>query len=149
MVERNYDNIQFADLRAKIEPEFNKAHDELTEAYYKYWKKGESYRVNIGGQEFDVQKDEKASKELFDKLHGLIFDLLQKAFHEENVKLSIEEKIPEDEYRYVKNELGVVTEDKYVAVCTKIDAIKTAEVWTVDIAVAPVSIEPIIEEKPK
>jgi len=79
-MERNFDNVQFGNIRKHLDEEFNKLHDELTECYYEFWKKGLSKPF----QKYDVQSTPKESKELFDKLHGLIFEHLKVAFDEFN-----------------------------------------------------------------
>lgn len=65
---RNYDGTQFAALRRAVEQSFTQAHDELSEAYYDFWRYGKS-RPWCG---YDVQKTPEASKALFDRLHALI-----------------------------------------------------------------------------
>ena len=57
--ERNFDNIQFAELRKKVDEKFNDVHDELSECYYDK-KPFRTYGI--------------LNKDTFDKLHGLIFD---------------------------------------------------------------------------
>ena len=93
-ISRNYDNIQFADIRATIEQPFNNLHDELTNCYYKYWKNGLSKPF----KGYDVQATLEASKALFEELHGLIFHELSVAFHEYNKQLPKDKQIPEAAY---------------------------------------------------
>jgi hypothetical protein len=71
--DRNYEKVEKGDLRIQIEPAFNALHDDLTEAYYQHWKKGESAPW-FG---YDVQATPEESKALFDSLHGLIFNHLE------------------------------------------------------------------------
>ena len=66
---RNFDNVQFASLRANVDPPFNALHDELEEAYYQFWKLGQSHPW-LG---FDVQATPAESKALFDRLHGALW----------------------------------------------------------------------------
>lgn len=84
---RNWKGIQFEKLRRKVDPQFNEVHDVLSKAYYEktefIWK-GKNWGV--------------LSKELFDKLHGLIFHLRGVNFHQENLKQAKEDQIPEDKY---------------------------------------------------
>jgi hypothetical protein len=68
---RNYNGIQYQNLRVDVDPRFNELHDELSDAYYNYWKWGESKDF----QGYDVQPTIEESKEQFDALHGLIHDL--------------------------------------------------------------------------
>ena len=73
--QRNTDKIQYETYRKKIDQKFNDFHDELTIAYYDFWKKGESKPVNAGSKIYDVQSTIEQSKALFNKLHGLCFHL--------------------------------------------------------------------------
>ena len=41
-VERNYKGIEFEKIRRKVDKKFNDLHDDLSEAYYDYWRHGES-----------------------------------------------------------------------------------------------------------
>lgn len=85
--DRNFDNIQHADLRQIVDHKFNEVHDELSDCYYN--KKPFSWK----GKDYGV-----LDKETFDKLHGLIFDLREVSFHEENKKQPKEKQIPEEQY---------------------------------------------------
>jgi hypothetical protein len=78
---RNLDNIQFANLRQTVDAKFNTAHDELSIAYYDFWKHGQSKPW----KGYDVQATPEESKALFDKLHGLIFHLHELALEAEHV----------------------------------------------------------------
>ncbi len=91
---RNFDLVQHEDLRRKIDARFNTLHDSLEEAYYGErgpddrfvqdtgWRHG----VSKPWQGFDKGATPKASKALFDELHGLLWRVYELAFHEENVK---------------------------------------------------------------
>lgn len=109
---RNFDKIQFADLRKTVDQEFNSIHDELSDCYYNYWKLGKSKSVEIDGVIYDKKETIEESKAQFDKLHGFIFDLREVKFHQENQKLPEKERISEDEYRYEKDEKGSILNDK-------------------------------------
>jgi len=86
---RNYQNIQFGKLRKKVDPAFDKAHDVLSKAFYEQtefiWK-GKNWGV--------------LPKELFDKLHGLIFHLRTLEFHKRNLLQPRKDQIPEKEYNF-------------------------------------------------
>ena len=77
MKNRNYDNIQFAELRQNIEQKYNNLHDELSSCYY-----GKKPFRDMGILD----------KETFDKLHGLIFLELEVEFHDAHESLSQEKK---------------------------------------------------------
>lgn len=79
---RNMDNVQFADLRKAVDDRFNRAHDELSIAYYDHWKKG----LSSPWHGYDVQATPEESKALFDQLHGLIFHLHEVALEDEHIK---------------------------------------------------------------
>jgi len=85
MVERNYDNIQFAGLRTvESEKVHNEAHDTLSEAFYgkkEFIWRGKNYGI--------------LDKEAFDKLHGLIFHHLHIKLCEDNRKLATKDKVDE------------------------------------------------------
>jgi len=110
--QRNFDNIQFADLRKTVDQEFNLIHDELSDCYYNYWKLGKSKSVDIDGIIYDKKETIEESKAQFDKLHGFIFNLREVKFHQENKKLPEKERILEDKYRYEKDEKGNILRDK-------------------------------------
>ena len=63
--ERNYEGIQFAELRHEIESRYNAVHDELTDCYYS----GLPYKGRM------------LTKTEFDQLHAQIFDRLAVEFH--------------------------------------------------------------------
>lgn len=90
---RNWEGIQFEQLRRQVDPKFNQAHDALSKAFYEgqpfIWK-GKNWGV--------------LDKELFDKLHGLIFELRGLAFHLANKKQAPEEQIPEEQYNEARRE---------------------------------------------
>ena len=96
---RNYKGIAFEKLRQQIDGKYNQAHDELSAAYYDYWKAGRS----CPWQGYDVQPTPEESKALFDKLHGLIFAHYSMGFHIENLKQPIEDRIPEEEYNEIRD----------------------------------------------
>ena len=91
--ERNFDNIQFTELRKKIDKKFNDVHDELSECYYDK-KPFRDYGI--------------LTKEVFDKLHGLIFTMRDVKFHEENLKQPQNDRIPEEKYNEIKDKDGNV-----------------------------------------
>jgi hypothetical protein len=68
---RNYDGVEMADLRQEIDHPFNALHDALEICYYQHWRQGQSAPFGA----WDVQPTMTLSKALFDRLHGLIFDL--------------------------------------------------------------------------
>lgn len=79
--DRDLDNVQYESYRKIIDVKFNALHDDLQDAYYTYWKKGASHPWQV----HDVQATPAESKELFDKLHGLIWQehiLAMKAKHD-------------------------------------------------------------------
>ncbi len=102
--QRNYQNVQFGALRKDFDKPYNRLADELSDAYYNFWKKGKSKPW----QGYDVQPTPEQSKELFDKLHGLIWHWYNVNFHKLNLSLPPEQRIPEKEYNYVYGPEGKV-----------------------------------------
>ncbi len=96
---RNWKDIQFESLRRLVDPTFNEAHDALSKAFYEkksfIWK-GKNWGI--------------LDKEMFDKLHGLVFQLRALAFHEENKKQPKKSQIPEEEYNNVYDAKGKLVE---------------------------------------
>lgn len=92
-MERNFEGVQFAELRKTVDAAFNAVHDELSDCYYN----GKPFRT------YGV-----LDKATFDKLHGLIFLKREVKFHEENLKLPAAEKIPESEYNEIRDKDGAV-----------------------------------------
>lgn len=119
---RNYTGIQFESIRKTLDGTFNQEHDDLSVAYYDYWSKG----LSKPWQGFDAQATPEASKVLFDKLHGLIFHRYLVAFHNANMALPKPKQYSEDEYRWLKDEKGVIIGDKVADAQTTINLL-TAE----------------------
>lgn len=97
---RNFEKVKFEELRKVIDPKINEIHDELSLAYYDYWKHGKS-KPFYG---FDVQATPEESKKLFDKLHGLIWEWYDVIFHNENKKQPANKQYSEDDYRYFRDQ---------------------------------------------
>ncbi len=111
--ERNYDGIEYEAYRRVIDPKFNELHDELCVCYYDYWKKGNSKPF----QGYDVGKDEKESKEIFDKLHGLIAHehaLALKSYHDALPEVS---RIVKFQINMCDSKVDPVTEEIEKSVC--------------------------------
>ena len=76
--ERNYDSIQFEELRKQIDYTYSKAHDALSAAYY------EEYEFVWNGKNYGI-----LDKETFDKLQTMLWARYEVLFHQENVKRGI------------------------------------------------------------
>jgi hypothetical protein len=113
---RNFNNIQFDRIRSILDDRFNTAHDELTSAYYDYWAKG----ISHPWRSFDAQPTPAESKVLFDKLHGLIFQLRMIAFHNANMTLPLAQRYSEDAYRYGRDRNGDILFDNLATAQTAI-----------------------------
>ena len=96
-IKRNFEGIQFAELRKVIDPKYNEVHDELTDCY-RNKKPFKNYSV--------------LDKETFDKLHGLIFHIRDVEFHEENLKRPEETKYPESKYNEIRDKNGNIIAKK-------------------------------------
>ena len=97
MEERNFNGVQFEELRKEIDPKYNTVHDELSDCYYK----------NKPFREFGI-----LTKEKFDKLHSLIFQIREVEFHKENLKQPIEKQYDEKKYNDITDKDGNVTGKK-------------------------------------
>ena len=84
--QRNWEGIQFEEVRKKVDPKFNEIHDELSDCYYDK-KPFRTYGI--------------LTKEQFDKLHGLIFLLRDIALDKENEK----QTQPDEKLRKQFNEI--------------------------------------------
>ena len=118
--ERNFNRVQHEKLRKNIDSKYNILHDELSDCYYNYWKKGLSKPF----QQYDKGNTLEESKQIFDKLHGLIFQQRMVKFHEENLKQTLEDRIPEAEYNYFYDKKGTITGKKNEVSQQKIDALE-------------------------
>lgn len=101
---RNYDNIEFDEIRRAIDDKYNQAHDELSRAYYE--KKPFVWR----GKDYGI-----LDKDTFDKLHGLIFLKRDVEFHEYNISLPPDKRIDEKKYNYIidkKNNIIIGKKDE-------------------------------------
>jgi hypothetical protein len=81
MGSRNFDGIQFEELRKKVDGRFNDVHDELSDCYY-------------GGKPF--RSYGVLAKDRFDRLHGLIWHLHEIALDGENAKQEAKENLDLD-----------------------------------------------------
>lgn len=122
---RNFDNVQFAKLRAQIDGQFNDLHDQLSDCYYNYWKEGKSKPFVRGVNSYDVQASSEESKALFEKLHGLIFMQREIKFHEENLKQPAKDIIPEEKYNDILDETGQLIGKKNTETIAQINQLKS------------------------
>jgi len=107
---RNFNGIQFSELRKKIDGKYNLVHDELSDCYYNKKPFGE-YGI--------------LTKEVFDKLHGLIFLLRDVEFHQENLKQPESERIPEVKYNNIYDSSGNIVGKKFDKTTQKINDLAT------------------------
>jgi len=107
--DRNFGNIQFAELRKLVDGKFNQVHDELSECYYNE----KPFRT------FGI-----LTKEKFDKLHGLIFALRNIVFHRENLKQLSAERIPESEYNEIRDASNTLVGKKTDLALNRINELK-------------------------
>ena len=89
-MQRNFDGIQFEEIRKKIDGKYNQMHDELSDCYYNK-KPYQDYGI--------------LDKETFDKLHGAIFLNRDIEFHKENI--ASKTPIPEEQYNVIYDKDGV------------------------------------------
>ena len=108
---RNYEKIQFAELRQTVESRYNELADELSDCYYNCWKHGLA-KPFYG---YNVQATLEDSKLLFDKLHGLIFHKLEVALCVEAEKPSNQDKPYQEKFRKhieIRDTLGNIIDTK-------------------------------------
>ena len=91
---RNFDGIQFEELRKELDHKYNAVHDELSDAYYNQ----RPFR------EYGI-----LSKDAFDELHGLIFLMRDVEFHEANLAKAEGGRIPESEYNLDAGSNGIAS----------------------------------------
>ena len=72
--ERNYEGIQFGSIRQKVDPDYNKVHDELSKAYYEKtpFRDTQVYKNLLLAEYSPLRNMGILDKETFDKLHGFI-----------------------------------------------------------------------------
>ncbi len=145
---RNRVDIQHESLRTRIvrgdlmfDEVFEEIHDGLSEAYYGArldngahdratgWSAGVSKPFSdpfiAAGRIFDVQANPRKSKELFDRLHGMIFHIRAVSMHRLNMSLSLAEQLPREEYDVLKrDDEGVPTVFKSDASQVRLDTEK-------------------------
>lgn len=103
--QRNYNNVQAEGLRRKHDAPFTAAHDQLSDAYYNFWKQG-NYTKSWRGYKPDQNATQEEAKALFDKLHGYI-----NAKHE--IKLYEENESDEENFNEkIKHGMEVVVDGK-------------------------------------
>lgn len=126
---RNFDRVQFADLRTQsiagkpFDDHFNDDHDDLEVAYYQFWKNDLSSPWNG----HDKQATPALSKELFDKLHGLIFWHRDVQFHAFNMAQPPARRIAREKYdAAAHDDQGGVTTWRSAESQARIDALALA-----------------------
>lgn len=90
--QRNFDNIQYESYRRVVDPKFIEMADELSDCYYNFWKHGQSKPFNGGTKTYDVQPTVEESKQLFNELHGLIWNLHEKALEDHHNSVDADKK---------------------------------------------------------
>lgn len=129
-VERNFDNIQFANLRKSVDPQYNDFHDELSSAYYNGtvfkhpWLKQWGYPKEIDFGALKISNPVEA-RALFEEIHGLQDWERQKKFHDENIKLPEADRIPEEKYNIIYDVNGKAVGKKSDEVLAKINTLRT------------------------
>lgn len=127
--ERNFVNIQFAELRKNVDPQYNDFHDELSTTYYNglvfkhAWLKKWGYPMEIDFAALKVS-DPAQAKALFDEIHALQDWERQKKFHDENMKLPENERIPEEKYNIIYDESGSIVGKHSDDVLAKINTLR-------------------------
>jgi hypothetical protein len=117
--ERNFEGVELESLRKVVDPKFNNLHDELTDCYYNFWKKGLSKKFQV----YDVQSTPEESKRLFDKLHGLIFHQREVALETEFKKID-KKDIDERTQRYFDTTDVDASKEKIASLKTEVIEIK-------------------------
>ena len=100
---RNLSGVALEQYRKKIDGKFNQDHDSLSDAYYNYWSKGKSKIWNG----YDKQKTPQKSKELFDKLHGLLYHKYTLSLVEEHQKTPKNKKDKRFDTRIDKSQIDL------------------------------------------
>lgn len=119
-MERNYDFIQHKDLRRGLDPKFHDVCDNLSAAYYNAIRAWDGPKIFQQGDvcvDFGklVEEDKLQAKEIFDRYHGLIWWLYDIAFHNANMLLPTEKRIPSEKYADVLDETGTATTKEKLA----------------------------------
>ncbi len=106
---RNRERIHLKVVRDILDTRFEEAHDELSESYYgkpvanggsgmiQGWRHG----VSAPWQGFDHLGNAELSKQLFDRLQGLIGHHYRVQFHQTNQDLPPAQRIPIDRYEII------------------------------------------------
>jgi hypothetical protein len=90
--ERNTEGVEFEKARKVVDAQINDLHDQLSDCYYNNWRQGNSKPFVVGARSWDVQATPAESKDLFDKLHGLIFLHHERKLFEFNDALPVKEQ---------------------------------------------------------
>lgn len=85
---RNYEGVSLESYRKRVDSDFNQAHDELSDSYYNFWKKG----LSKPWKGFDVQPTLAENKTLFDKLHSLLWAKHTLALEQEHDSALVKEE---------------------------------------------------------
>lgn len=109
---RNRAEIQFASLRETFDPKWEAVHDALSEAYYDFWRHGQSHPVTIGALILDIVNGvpqitrngntrtfpNVTVAEAWARLQELLTKYYELKFHQANLALPPGRRIPVAEY---------------------------------------------------
>lgn len=153
MHNRHFDGVQHEHLRKKIDMRFNRVHDKLEDCYYKYWRQGKSKRfvarrnpdghpviaynirkrnpkltekITYDGLDvvFEVEQLNLSPKDLFDKLHSLLWHKYDEKFHQANKAEPADKQIPESKYNEITDRDGKVVDRQHQKARRIIDQLK-------------------------
>lgn len=125
--DRNYDGIQFEALRRETEKPFTDFDDALSSAYYSAKRNGQGGKIldhpglSKNGErwiidfEAEISKSPEGAKSIFDSLCALWQWNLAKTFHEANMELAEENRIPESKYNYAVDDIGTTVYEDAVS----------------------------------
>lgn len=128
--ERNYEGMQFENLRKEVDAPYNEFHDALSIAYYNGivfnhpWLKKWGYKYDIDFPTLKATNPAEA-KRLFDEIHALQDWERVKTFHETNMSKPVIERIPEEKYNHITDGNGTVIGKVSDEIITKISKVKT------------------------
>lgn len=114
----NFKGVRYEHIRRKVDPKYLSLVSKLEECFYgeedsngrrvrvNCWMDDTSKPFSMGGVEYDVQPTTEESRDLFNKLHGLIWKQHAIELHDENQKLPLPPAHLKDDEKAVAEKLG-------------------------------------------
>jgi hypothetical protein len=94
------DTIRHGKLRKTIDIKVVDIHNDLSQAYYDFWRQGISHPITYGPTTFDVQPTPAETLDYWNNLQAAMTHFYTVYFHQRNMEVPPPIKVDESKYRY-------------------------------------------------